>query len=206
MYTPQAIGRVGGGNLANAGQLKQMDATPTAVLNLYIGSFLVGADSALKVMDDAAASVSYVCVGLYESDGVTPVKKGYVTNAELDAGWTGFVRVMPIGDVIFVGEEDGDGGNISNANAGPGIYTDLMVAEPSAQELAIGNKTLGVEQPMPSIKIDSSAVNASSSGLLIELLGLESTPDQPADGTGHARKFRFKVISSAATYSQSANT
>lgn len=176
-------------------------SSPTADLGCAMYQFLIGENSALKVMDDNAATATHVVMGIMNLDGVTHKSDGYLSNAEITAGSNHKLVVAPIGGIIFSLVEDGDGGNISNANAGPGVFADLVVANPGTAELNVAN-IMPYAQARADIRIDSSSVNASSSGLLVELLGLDPYVNQPFDNTGAVRRFLCKVIAAQATHDQ----
>ena len=178
-------------------------SSPTATLGCALGQILIGNNDALKVMSSAAATASYFVDGIYDSDALTLKKNGYLSNAEITAGGN-YVSVIPVKGLIFSALEDGDGGYISNANSGSPtspIYADFIVANPATAELAVTGK-VPYGHAGADVRIDSSSVNASSTGLLIELLGLDPSVNQELGTATAARRFLCKVIDSAATYGQ----
>ena len=178
-------------------------SSPTASLGCAVGQFLIGATiDAQKVMDDAAANASFYVTEIRQGDALALKTNGYLSNAEITAGGN-YLRAIPVKGIVFSALEDAVGGVISDANSGEShlapTYADLIVANPGTAELAVANK-VPYAHAGADVRIDSSTVNSSSSGLLIQLLGVD--PSYKA-ASGAARRFLFKVIDAAAQFGQS---
>lgn len=114
-----------------------------------------------------------------------------------------YVWAKPIGNLVFRITEDADTTPITDANSGAlaATYCDVVVtamADISTQDRQFGN-------PTPNIKLDSNTVNATQTGLLVQLLGLDTQVDQPAYSAttlASPRVFRCKVASAAAQANQ----
>jgi len=142
----------------------------------------------------------YVVIGIYDAGGER-LNVQYVTAAQLVAN-TYLFEVIPIGGLIFEMTEDGLTTPITNANST--VYADIIVTAPTEpKQLAMGLPGIA----MPIIQIDSNTVNASSSGLLLQLLGLAPGLDNPAYSAtaGSQRNFYAKVIDAVAQEAQSTN-
>lgn len=178
-------------------------SSPTATLGCARGQLLIGNNDALKIMGSAAATASYYVDGILDADGLKLKDNGYLSNAEIVAGGN-FLRVIPVKGLVFSVMEDGDSGFIANADIGTPTaprYFDFIVANPGTAELAVAGK-VPYAHAMNNILIDSSTVNSSSSGLLIELLGLDHSRNQELGTPSAARRFLCKIIDAAATYGQ----
>jgi hypothetical protein len=145
----------------------------------------------------AGAAAAYVVDTIFDAS-FKRLSSQYVTAAALNAAQY-YASVKPIGKMEFIMAEDALATPITDANQK--VYADIIVAAPTAPNTADNPFDDGT----PNILIDSSTVNASSSGLLIQLLGLAGDVDNaPYSSTASAspRWFKVKVIDAAASVSQ----
>ncbi len=159
----------------------------------------------LKPMASAADTAALVVSKIIQTNGSEAPNQYQAASTSYSVeGW-------PIGGLIFYAEEDADTTPITDANAGPGIYADLIVGtidRSGAPGATIDDNTIYDWKAIPNIKIDSSSVNSSASGLLVELLGL--APIDPMDGgnpysatsLASPRIFKMRVIPADATINQ----
>jgi len=147
-------------------------------------------------MASAAADADYVVESLYDASG-RRLNFQHVTAAEADAAQY-YAKVYPIGKLIFEIEEDADAGAIAAAVESGGYYADLVVA--AADDLSQEDR-IPFGEPTVNILLDSSSANASSSGLLVEILGLSPSEDR-VYGASTKRRWLIKVIDACATYTQ----
>lgn len=174
-------------------------ASSSNTLGVCPGQWLV-ASTALPVAS-AGAAADLVVDTIYDYQG-RPYDFQYRTVAELDATGSGTedkVRTYGAGKIVFEMLEDADGGAMAAAVEAGAYYADITNAEPTGS----GNKSIipiggGA---IPTIYIDSSGANASSTGLLIEILGL-SPRESRVYGASTARRWYVKIIDACAAYSQ----
>ncbi|MFH1740672.1 MAG: hypothetical protein ABIH23_16815 [bacterium] len=186
--------------------LRSMVATTVGTTSAAIGiGSWVDEDSGLLASASGETNAKYVVMGIYKADGER-MQQQYLTAAQILA--TAYLlEVIPIGGLIFEMTEDGLVTPITDANSGIGaaVYCDLVVTAPTEPpETSLGLPGRGI----PTIQIDSDTVNAASTGLLCQLLGLSGNIDNPAYSATAAenkRNFLVKVIDAVAQADQDAN-
>jgi hypothetical protein len=164
-----------GTRIVNAGKRYPMDDSPTATRDCASGQWVVESGGELKVLADAGQAVDAVVDGLYNEDG-TKLRNNYASNALLDAGGV-YAVVKPIGGATLRMIEDGVGGIISDWEATP--YVNIIHANQDAAHLAMNAKHFpsGVDF-FANIQIDSSSASAEDTGMLLQIVGLDTKYDR----------------------------
>ena len=150
--------------------------------------------------ESACAAASHVIRQILDQYG-NPIPWQYVAATDTTQY---YVLAEPIGGLVFDMTEDADTTPIPDASSGNvnPFYADIAVG-------AMADTTQGAARltgkVIPNIKIDSHTANASSSGLLIQLMGVSPNPgvrSYSATTLASPRVFRVKVIDSVAQASQ----
>lgn len=197
MKTPRIIsGPHGRPALCASDLLELASATnPNVHTPIGIGSWIIDDDTdGVRALEDADAAVGWQVDGILMEDGVTPKRNQYLTAEEANSG-NYKLAVFPLGGCELVLEEDGVGGNISDAAIAATPYVDIVVTAPDDYGEAEKNE-MGVGKAHANIKIDSSSVNAATTGKVLQLLGVADVGNV-LDSTAK-RSFRCKVIDSIA--------
>lgn len=184
----------------DAPQTKQELITCSGSAAIAIGSFVTTAGAA---MASGATDAAYIVDAILLADGLTPKRNGYL-NATEAAAAAHKLRVIPLGGLILEMEEDGDGGNISLTETfATNKYAEAIVTAPA--DITEDEKSDTPQVAHANIKIDSSDLNSSATGRLLEILGCQSvqnsiaavtssTITSPAWSTGIGRLFRVRVV------------
>lgn len=182
-----------GRDLAAHAQMITTSASDTHTVDLYPGQWLVGSTNSYIGVASGENDADFVIQAIYDQYG-RRLDRQHVTAAQANA--TAYiVSVIPIGGIIFKITEDGLTTPITDANAGPGIYADIVVANPSAtdQATADANPFYG---GIGTIQIDSNTVSSTAGTLTVELLGLAPDETNAYNATaGSQRTFLAQVRS-----------
>ncbi|MEN6532957.1 MAG: hypothetical protein ABFD89_04800 [Bryobacteraceae bacterium] len=142
----------------------------------------------------AAQNIKYVVVGIYTKDQRTLVPGQYLTADQAHDG-NHWLKVIPVGGVVFETEEDAASDVIATSEADAGWYSNLVITDPTAPDLSQNC----YQDTYTTVQLDSSAAAAADSNHLVQLI---STQDRRAAATGRKRRFRFQVIAAHAQASQ----
>lgn len=137
------------------------------------------------------SSADYFVLWIRDSQGQKlPVQ--YVTVAQLETASAVYIlEVVPIGNVQFQITEDGDTTPITNANAGPGKYCNVIITEPSAPDVYNPITTTWGK-----FLLDSSSVTGTAGSTSMQLFGVAPIPQNDYSATsGSQRVFTAQVRS-----------
>lgn len=187
------IHNTGGQELVGHSSFILTSASDSNTIDICPGMWLIKSTNSYIATASGSNTVDFTVISVADSVG-RALPYQHVTAAELDA--TAYLlEVIPVDNLVFEIVEDALVTPITDANAGPGIYADIIVANPTSGELALEaiNPYGG---PIPSILIDSDTVSSTAGSLTIELLGLSPAITNSAySATAGAapRKFLAKV-------------
>jgi len=197
MKTPRIISGPHGKPALCASNLLELAAStaPNVHTPIGVGSWITNdATDGVRATEAADNAVGWQVDGILMEDGLTTKRNEYLTAAEANSG-NYKLAVFPLGGCLLVLEEDGDGGNISDAAIAATPYVDIVVTAPDDYGEAEKNET-GTGKAHANIKIDSSSVNAAATNKVVQILGV-SDPTTVLDSTAK-RSFICKVIDAIA--------
>lgn len=196
------IHNTGGQELVGNSSFIATSGDDTHTTDIVPGMWLIASTNSYIGVTTGSNTADFVVLSIRDSVGrMLPYQ--HVTIAELNATSAVYhLEVLPIDNLVFEMVEDGDTTPITNANAGPGRYADIVVAAVAAGATAAPSTTeLGLEAinpygaPMTSLLIDSDTVSSTAGTLTVELLGVSPAITNTAYSAtaGTQRKFLAKV-------------
>lgn len=174
-------------------------SAPNVHAPITVGSWLIQhATEGLRALKSGEDLVAYQVDGIMCEDGLTNKRNEYLTAEEANSG-NYALAVFALGGCLLELAEDGDGGNISDADLAAGkVFADVAIGTIGDWGEAEKNE-LGVGRAYASIKIDSSSINAAAANKLIQILG----PAKPDGILGSGpRSFTCQIIAAAAQAQQ----
>jgi hypothetical protein len=187
---PRPVYAEGGGDIKTAGTYLKIPSADTPA-EFAPGTWITPSTNGYIPVATGGAAASHYITKIFDAEGELLDNQYVAASPSVDY----LVEAVPIGGVIFDMMEDGLVTPITDANAHG--YADIVVGAITGTSAAKALFNNGV----PSILINSDTVNASASGLLVQLLGVSPISDnRPYSATAAAsrRIFRVKVIDAVA--------
>lgn len=180
----------GGKTMASHQLLVATSGEDAHTLGIVPGSFVAPDTNGYASITASTATVYGRVVSILDSN-MRALAYQAVTADQLNAtGAVFYLTIEPVGGVIYHASEDALTTPITDANST--VYADLAFTDFTSQA-----SVNPIGTPIQKILIDSNTVNASSSNLQIQLLGLAPVANQnPYSATASAspRVFRFKFV------------
>lgn len=193
---PYALGVQNATQLIQLSTAAAMTSASKTASPVALGSLIVN-DTTDYAMTGAVTSgvPKYLVVGIYTKDRRTLKPGQYLSATEAHDG-NHWLKVVPVGGVLFEGEEDADSDTITDAEGNTGFCA-LQITDPTAPDLSQSAS----QDTYTTVALDSSTAASSDGGsVCVELKG---TIDPRPAATGRKRRFLFQFIAAHAGASQS---